>query len=211
MIMNFLPSLIFKRCAASALGRAVRPADAKCIWRTMLVLQSTLAQQRPRHSFGTNMVLRLMEWDCALYRAARQVGMAEPDAKRLVEEINWGVLGPSVKMSFAVSRIRSSVLVERVTWIVDLMFRVVFTAPFRRNAHPRTDEIAFDVVVCPLAQYFNAQGLPELTSAAACSLDHRMASVWGMTLHRAQTIAEGHSVCDFHFRAIEQGRTSPPN
>ena len=208
--MFSLPGLVFKRCAASALARSVRPEDAKSIWKTMLELQTTLAEQRPRHSFGTNVVMRLMEWDCALYRAARQGGMPEPDAKRLVEEINWSVLGPLIKISFLASRLRSSQLVKRVSWIVDLMFRVVFTAPFRRNTYPRTDEIAFDVVVCPLAQYFRAQGVPELTSAAACSLDHRMASVWGMALQRTRTIADGDTACDFRFRATLQGRAAPP-
>jgi hypothetical protein len=169
----------------------------------MLELQETLSTQRPRHSFSTNLLLGLMEWDCALYRAVRQAGMPEFEAKRLVEEINWEVLGPVIKVSFLVSRLRSKQLVTRVSWIIDLMFRVVFTAPFRRNTYPRTDEVAFDVVACPLAQYFNTQGVPELTSAAACSLDHRMASVWDMTLHRTQTIADGNPRCDFRFRVTQ--------
>jgi hypothetical protein len=208
--MFWLPRMVFKRCAASALARELRPEEAKRIWKTMLELQTTLSKQRPRHSFGTTLLLGLMEWDCALYRAARQDGMPELEAKRLVEEINWEVFGPVIKMSFLVSRLRSRQLVKRVSWIVDLMFRIAFTAPFRRTTYLRTDEVAFDVDVCPLAQYFNTQGAPELTSAAACSLDHRMARVWGMTLRRTQTIADGDPRCDFRFRVTQPG-SAPPN
>jgi hypothetical protein len=206
-----LPSLAFKRCAASTLARALDPEHAKRIWRTTLELQASLAKERPLHSLGTDLVLRLMEWDYAIYRAARQGGVNELEAKRLVEEINWHALGPVIAMSFPATRLRSPRLVTRVSWLLDLMFRIIFTAPFRRTTYPRADEVAFDVDVCPLAQYFKARGVPELTSAAACSLDHRMATVWGMTLHRTQTIADGYPRCDFRFRAKQADTAAPPN
>jgi hypothetical protein len=210
-MLFWLPNMTIKRCAAPALARAVHPKEAKRIWDTMLGLQATLAQQRPHHSFGTDLIVRYLEWDCALYRAARQEGLPEPESKRLVEEINWKVFGPVIETSFLVSRLRSARLVKRVSWILDLMFRIVFTAPFRRDTYARTNEVAFDVVCCPLAQYFKTQGVPELTSAAVCSLDHRMATVWGMTLHRTQTIAQGYPRCDFRFRATLTDTEAPPH
>jgi hypothetical protein len=34
---------------------------------------------------------------------------------------------------------------------------------------------------------------------AACSLDFRMATAWGVTLQRTQTLAGGAAYCDFRF------------
>ena len=106
-----------------------------------------------------------------------------------------------IRTSFHFSRLRSIHLLTRVTWILDAMFAFIFTSPFQRKTYSSLDEIAFDVVRCPLAQYFKDQGAPELTKAAACKLDYQMAKVWGLEFVRTQTIAEGHSFCDFRFRA----------
>jgi hypothetical protein len=59
--------------------------------------------------------------------------------------------------------------------------------------------VAFDVLACPLADYFREQGVPELTRHAACMHDHHMAGEWGIELVRSQTIAEGAAYCDFRF------------
>jgi hypothetical protein len=118
----------------------------------------------------------------------------------MIAEVNWLAFAPMTVISHKLSRLRSADPLARAGWILDLMFRLLFTAPFQREVLPAAGEITFDVTVCPLAEYFSKQGVPELTTSAACSLDHRMASIWGVTLHRAQTIAEGHPRCDFRFR-----------
>jgi hypothetical protein len=141
-----------------------------------------------------------MEWDVSLYRAARAAGIPQPQAGQLIEEINWLAFRPVSILSFKMSRLRSSRLLIRARWIIDLMFKVMFTAPFARTVYPLGQEVAFDVTACPLALYFRSQGVPELTGFAACSLDHRMADLWGMKLTRTKTIAEGHPLCDFRFR-----------
>jgi hypothetical protein len=84
------------------------------------------------------------------------------------------------------------------------MFLVLFTSPFRRHTLPSDAGVAFDVVACPLAAYCKAQGVPELTRYAACSLDHRMARDWGVKLERSQTIAEAAPLCDFRFRVTAE-------
>ena len=170
------------------------------MWERTLSVQRGFVQARPRYAPGLNLILRYMEWDMALYRAAREEGITASDAGRLIEDVNWAIFGPATKISFTMSRLRSTDLIVRVRWIVDLMFKMLFTTPFRRNTYPSTSEVAFDVTACPLAEYFNEHGAPELTSFAACSLDYGMASVWGVTLHRTQTIAGGHPLCDFRFR-----------
>lgn len=194
------PSVAFRRSASKILARETSPGTAARIWEGTKSLQAELRSTRPRHSLGVNVLLRYFEWDCALFLAAKQEGLSGEAAGRLVEEINWGVFGPAIALSFSASRLRSKHLRTRVKWIVDLMFGVVFTSPFQRTTLPSTRDVAFDVTVCPLAEYFRDRGVPELTRYAACSLDDRMAEVWGVRLARTQTIAEGHSLCDFRFQ-----------
>lgn len=198
------PSVAFRRSATRVLAREMAPDRAARTWDTTKSLQVELRKTRPSHSLGVNVLLRYLEWDCALFLAAKQAGLPAAIAGRLVEEINWAVLGPVTALSFSISRLRSKHLRARVEWILDLLFGVLFTSPFQRTTLPSTRDVAFNVTVCPLAQYFRDRGVPELTRYAACSLDHRMAADWGVRLERTQTIAEGHSLCDFRFQ-IQQG------
>lgn len=198
-MMPDVTGMVFRRSAVRVLGPAMPREDVERVWARTRVLQRELRKTRPRHSLGVNLVLRLFEWDRALYGALLESGVPADDAGRWIAEINWAILGPSTALNFALSRLRSGDLRTRVESVVDLLFAVVFTAPFRRVVHPAKDEVAFDVTRCPLAEYFAAQGTPELTRHAACSLDYRMAEQWGVTLQRTRTIAEGHPACDFRF------------
>ncbi len=200
-VLFYFPRLAFRRCALPVLAQTVPADSAERIWRATLKQQQDLALKRPRYSLGANLMLRYMEWDCALYRATQAEGIAASSAKELIEKINWAAFGPMTMTSFQLSRLRSSHLLTRARWVFDLMFLFIFTSPFQRKIHSRPDEVAFDVVVCPLAKYFKDQGVPELTHPAACALDHRMANAWGLLLERSQTIAAGDPLCNFRFRA----------
>jgi hypothetical protein len=193
--------MVFRRAVLRVLAPALPREAVGRVWARTRALQRELRRTRPRHSLGVDLVLHLFEWDRALYGALLESGAPAEDAGRWIAEINWAILGPSTALSFSLSRLRSRDLRTRVQTVVDLLFAVVFTAPFRRIVHPAKDEVAFDVTRCPLAEYFAAQGTPELTRHAACSLDYRMAAQWGVTLQRTRTIAEGHPVCDFRFQA----------
>ncbi len=210
LLLIFTPNLAFRRAASRILARETSADQAARVWDATKSLQADLRKKRPRHSVGLNLVLRYYEWDTALYRAATQEGLSEATAGRMVEEINWAVLGPSFALSYRASRLRSKHLRTRLEWVVDWMFRVIFTAPFERTIVPSEQDVAFNVTVCPLAQYFRDRGVPELTRYAACGLDYRMAALWGVGFEREQTIAAGHSLCDFRFRVPASTRSGSP-
>jgi hypothetical protein len=67
--------------------------------------------------------------------------------------------------------------------------------------------VAFDVTLCPLADYFKDQGVPELTPHAACNLDYGAAREFGVELVRSQSIADGAAHCDFRWKLPATGRT----
>lgn len=207
ILLLALPRVAFRRAALQTLKREVSADQAADIWQTAKGLQSELRKSRPKHSFGLNMLLRFFEWDCALFLAAKRAGMTTEIAGPMVEETNWTAFGPAFELSFAASRLRSKHLRTRVEWILDWMFGVLFTSPFQRTAVPAAHDVAFNVTVCPLAQYFHQRGVPELTPYAACGLDYRMAAIWGVRLERTQTIARGNSMCDFRFKIHGQSES----
>jgi hypothetical protein len=56
---------------------------------------------------------------------------------------------------------------------------------------------AFDVVRCPVAEYFRQQGATDLCVAAWCNLDFALGEVTHNTLTRTKTLVEGADRCDF--------------
>jgi len=199
LLLVYLPRIAFRRAAQAQLGACLPAASAATVWARALKIQSELQRTRVSHSPGVNLLLRYMQWDYALYRALQEHGIGPQQAGEWIEQINWQIFAPASAMAFKMSRLRSRRLQVRIKWLLDALFSLVFTRPFRRSNLPAAAGVAFDVQVCPLASYLREQGVPELTHFAACSLDYRMASDWGVTLQRTQTLAGGAAYCDFRF------------
>jgi hypothetical protein len=207
-MLLLMPTVAFRRATLRQLAASGFTNEYARIWQRTVALQAELSRTRPRYSFGVNRFLRFMEWDAALYRALQEHGVPHAQAGQLIEAINWQLFGAGTSNVFRLSRLRSATLSTRIRWVLDLMFAVLFTHPFRKQDLPAAKGIAFEVTHCPVADYFKQQGLPELTRYAACNLDHRMAQVWHTRLQRTHTIAEGSSSCDFRFHLNEEMRES---
>lgn len=199
LLLIYIPRLAFRRAAQAQLRACLPAATAAAVWRRTLDVQSELQPTRVRHSLGVNLLLRYMQWDYALYRALQEQGLGQQQAGQWIAQINWQIVAPASALAFKASRLRSSNLQTRIQWLLDALFSLVFTRPFRRSTLPAVAGVAFAVQVCPLASYLRQQGAPELSHYAACSLDYRMATDWGVTLQRRQTLAGGAAYCDFRF------------
>ena len=149
---------------------------------------------------AVNIMIRQMEWLCALYYALKDKGMSPEEAVALVEQVGLEVYRPVASDLFQFSRLRSAKRSTRVTWLLGLMTRYFFSSPFIHRPIPATGGYSFDVTRCPLANYFSDRGVPELTPHAACNLDYAAAGVFGVDLLRTQTIAGGADHCDFRWR-----------
>jgi hypothetical protein len=212
LLLFYFPSVAFRRAAKSVLVRELGTAQATRIWAETPGRMRALRKTRPKHSLGVNFLVLYMEKDVALFQSALAEGLSTKEAGELVRKINWKIFEPMTAISFKLSRLRSAHLLRRVSWLMDVMFSVLFTSPFQRVVQPSNDAVAFDVTACPLADYFNSLGVPELTRYAACNLDHDMAMQWGLELKRTKTIADGAPLCDFRFQrigadAVEQDMT----
>ena len=148
-------------------------------------------------------MMRQMEWNCALYWALKDDGLSHDEAGALVETVGLDVYRPVPAAWFKLSRLRSAKRDTRVKWVLGLVTRYFFSSPFvHRHLPPEPGEVvAFDVTLCPLANYFKDQGVPELTPYGACNLDHGAAREWGVDLVRSQTIADGSEYCDFRWKS----------
>lgn len=199
LLLIYLPRIAFRRAAQAQLGACLLAATAAAVWARTLEIQNELQRTRVSHSPGVNLLLRYMQWDYALYRALQEHNIGQQQAGEWIEQINWQIFAPASALAFKLSRLRSRRLQTRIQWLLDTLFNLVFTRPFRRTTLHTVAGVAFDVQVCPLASYLREQGAPELTHFAACSLDYRMANDWGVTLQRRQTLAGGAAYCDFRF------------
>jgi hypothetical protein len=127
-------------------------------------------------------------------------GMSQAEAGVLVETIMSDAYQPVPAAWFKLSRLRSAKRETRVKWLLDSLTRHFYTSPFDHRHLPSEAGVAFDVTLCPLADYFKDQGVPELTPHAACNLDYCAAREFGVELDRSQTIADGAAYCDFRWK-----------
>ena len=145
-------------------------------------------------------MIRYLEWSCSLYRAVQEHGMSQAEAGALVETIMLEAYQPVPAAWFKISRFRRAKRETRVKWLLDSLTRHLYTSPFHHRHLPSEAGVAFDVTLCPLADYFKDQGVPELTPHAACNLDYVAAREFGVELVRSQTIADGAAHCDFRWK-----------
>ena len=195
------PNTAFRRVACPRLKERF-PNEWLQIWRSTCEWQSRLAPSRPHHSTSVNIMMRQMEWNCALYRALKEHGMSKDEAGKFVETVGLDVYRPVPDTLFKLSRLSSAKWETRVKWIFRMKTRYFFSSPFIHRHLPaeKGEAVAFDVTLCPLADYFKDQGVPELTPYAACNLDFAAAGAYGVDLVRKQTIADGAEYCDFRWK-----------
>jgi ubiquinone biosynthesis protein len=80
----------------------------------------------------------------------------------------------------------------------DVSLRFPFNAPgYLIEPLPTDSGTAFDVVRCPIADYFRGQGAIDLCTASWCDLDYALAELTDEKLVRTKTLVRGNDRCDF--------------
>lgn len=194
----YAPDRTFRRAANRRLMEHCSHTSVQ-VWNSTRTWQSRLAPSRPRYSAPVNLMMRYMEWCCALYLAAQEYSKNKTEACKLVETIMSDIYEPLPAIMFKLSRLRSSRRETRIKWLIAMITRYFFPSPFRHQHLPSEAGIAYDITLCPLADYFKSLGIPELTRHAACNLDYSAARELGIDLVRTQTIADGAACCDFRW------------
>ena len=149
-LLWYAPDTAFRRAASHRLQTHF-PDKSVQVWRSTRTWQSRLAPNRPRHSASVNLMMRYMEWSCALYRALQEHGMSQAEAGALVETIMLDAYQPVPAALFKLSRLRSAKRETRVKWLLGMLTRYFFSSPFRHRHFPAEAGVAFDVTLCRLA------------------------------------------------------------
>ena len=76
------PNTAYRRVALPRL-KELFPYEWEQIWHSTCTWQSRLAPSRPHHSASVNIMIRHMEWSCALYQTLRDRGMGQEEAGTL--------------------------------------------------------------------------------------------------------------------------------
>lgn len=191
--------------ASTDRGRFTR-ADVDRLLKHAWTLYDNDVADLPREpTIGSRMNVRLACFTMAFFNALVTIGTHRPYAVELVADVAWHVYriwsvvalaltrfrpGKRTALAFAVSKPNASGAAVSLTF--------PFNAPgYRIETVPADTGTAFNVVRCPVADYFRKKDAVDLCTSAWCNLDYPLAELTGEKLVRTTTLVKGDSCCDF--------------
>jgi hypothetical protein len=158
-------------------------------------------------------LMKLSSVDYALYNSLVDNGAEKDDARKIILDVNWSVLGGGtllgkalILFQYKLSRLVSRDPARRLEWCLMPLWRFVFTIPPWEKHNLPIDHgvFAVDVTRCPFAEYFESIGQPDFGAETICAVDNKLAELWGFELKRSGLLMTGASRCDFRFTPITQ-------
>lgn len=161
-------------------------------------------------TFGSRMNVRLAALTQAMLSTLLAAGIERKYAIELIGDMCWNVyhywgrVGKFVARLFGHSRLEE--MKKRVRPDGSWPMSFPFNPPgYRARYVPTHGGLGFDVIRCPVAEYFHAHGSADLAVSTWCMLDYPLAEMLNMKLVRSQTLAAGDPQCDFRwFSAAEE-------
>jgi ubiquinone biosynthesis protein len=203
--MKMLLKLILKPTARRVLRSHLRPQEVERVWQdTWRTYDSLVPTIPPAPTVGARLMLRLAACGIGLYRALVRMNIAPEEATRLVSTAAWLVYEKMAVAPRVLAALATRDPLARLKVATDLFRRFPFGPPSYRmeDVAAGADVVAFDVLRCPVAEFFRREGHPELCVGTFCNLDFPLARMWGGTLERNHTIAGGAERCDFRWRTL---------
>jgi L-2-amino-thiazoline-4-carboxylic acid hydrolase len=159
----------------------------------------------PEPTVGSRMNVKLACFTMSFFNALLGLGTERTYAIELVADAAWRVyrLWSAVALGLAhVTPGKTTSLAFAVTNHGDPRGRVSLSFPFNApgyliEAAPADSGTAFDVVRCPIANYFRGEAAIDLCSASWCNLDYALAELTHEKLVRTRTLVRGDDRCDF--------------
>jgi hypothetical protein len=205
--------------ASNDRGRFTR-AEVDCLLKRAWQLYDVDAAGLPSEpTIGSRMNVRLASFTMAFFNALVAIGTERRYAIELVSDAVWRVYriwsviasgltsltpGKRTALAFAVSKPGAA------GGGVSLTFP--FNAPgYRIETVPAETGTAFNVVRCPVADYFRKQDAADLCTSFWCNQDYPLAELTGEKLVRTKTLVRGDDCCDFRLTpiGIAQRRQGP--
>lgn len=156
-------------------------------------------------TLGANMLVRLAALTMLIYQSLREMDIEQGYAIELVGDAVWKIYEKAVKVVAGLTRYPHRDGLPLIRQRVELfMKKFPFNPPaYQVRWYPDGEAVAFDVLHCPVASYFQMQLPPQEAAAVCegtwCNQDYALAEVWGGMLVRTGTRAGGVEHCDFRF------------
>ncbi|MHB8420449.1 MAG: L-2-amino-thiazoline-4-carboxylic acid hydrolase [Myxococcales bacterium] len=164
----------------------------------------------PQPTVGSRMNVRLAAFTLSFFEELLAAGIERGYAIELIADAAWGIYETWGRIAAALSSGSALGFATRRTSDGVVSLRFPFNAPGYEIRAVSSEEgtTAFDVVHCPIADFFRQQGAADLCAASWCNLDYGLAQLTHQKLERTRTLAEGADRCDF--RILSGGELSGP-
>ena len=160
-------------------------------------------------TFGSRMNVRLACFTMCFFNALLGTGVDRAYAIELVADATWRVYRLWSTIALWLARLtpgKTTSLAFAVAKREDQQSRVSLRFPVNAPGYiiepvvPSDGGTAFDVVRCPVADYFRREGAVDLCSASWCNLDYALAEMTREKLLRTKTLVRGDDRCDFRLK-----------
>ncbi len=208
--LKALLKLLLTPAARRALRGSVRSREVERALQETWRIYDRLLPKIPKEStWGGRLMVRLAACAVSLYRALLQMNVPGEEAARLVSAAAWLVYEKMALAPRVLAALVTRDPLRRLRMATDLFRRFPFGPPSYRmeDVPAESGVVAFDVLRCPVAEFFRREGQPELCVSTFCQLDFPLARTGGGTLERTSTIAAGAERCDFRWRVLAQAPT----
>jgi hypothetical protein len=159
----------------------------------------------PEPTVGSRMNVRLACFTMTFFNALLVIGTDREYAIELVADAAWRVYRLWSTIALGLARLapgKTTALAfaarQHGNHQGDVSLSFPFNAPgyLIEPVHAESGT-AFDVVRCPIANYFRGQGAIDLCTASWCNLDYALAELTHERLVRTKTLVRGDDRCDF--------------
>ena len=156
-------------------------------------------------TFGSRMNVRLAALSLAMLRSLTSAGIERQYAIELIGDACWKIYQYWGRVGRFIGRTlsrRDSIKdqASRVTKDGSWPMSFPFNPPGYRALYvPTKGGLGFNVIRCPVAEYFHARGASDLAVNTWCMLDYPLAEMVGLKLVRTQTLAAGDQQCNFRW------------
>ncbi len=192
----------WERALAAQFGQLAADGVMARVWRDYAVRLATLA---PSRSLGAGLVQRWATLALAVYRALLSRGQSPEVARGVLRNLMWDPFRVIGSIAWALAWWPGRSRLARTRAAMRHFRTLFFSAPdFAWRELPREPGRAgFDCLRCPIARQFAAEDLSDVAVHSLCSLERRLSASWGIRLVRTQTLADGGTLCDFRWHAVD--------
>ncbi len=155
-------------------------------------------------TFGSRMNVRLAALSLAMLRSLTANGMDRKYAIELIGDTCWKIYQYWGRVGRFLGRFSRRDPIQdhakRISKDGSWPMSFPFNPPGYRARYVATQGgLGFNVIRCPVAEYFHTHGSEDLAVGTWCMLDYPLAEMIDMKLVRTQTLAAGDAECDFRW------------